>query len=157
MQNNKKGSSEVYSTVHSTVPCAWCTFERKILHPSITSGLSARINIHFGQRRQPLVAMLRWIIVLRLQQRCKEVRNDASSQLEAIDAVWCKLIEYCSQMPTKRFTNAGLGERPFLNPSFAVCNQYTLMICTIVHSMCMFDFLFFSEKGKTYACGRRET
>ena len=54
------------------------------------------------------MAMLRWIIVLRLQQRCKEVRNDASSQLEAIDAVWCKLIEYCSQMPTKRFTNAGL-------------------------------------------------
>ena len=52
--------------------------------------------------------MLRWIIVLRLQQRCKELRNDASSQLEAIDTVWCKLIEYCSQMPKKRFTNAGL-------------------------------------------------
>ena len=52
--------------------------------------------------------MLRWLIVLRLQQRCKELRNDASSQLEAINAVWCKLIEYCSQMPNKRFTNAGL-------------------------------------------------
>ena len=52
--------------------------------------------------------MLRWIIVLRLQQRCKEVRSDASSQLEASDAVWCKLIEYCLQMPNKRFTNVGL-------------------------------------------------
>ena len=45
--------------------------------------------------------------VLRLR-RCKELRNDASSQLEAIDAVWYKLIEYCSQMPNKRFTNAGI-------------------------------------------------
>ena len=52
--------------------------------------------------------MLRWIIVLSLQQQCKELRKDASSQLEAIDAVWCKLKEFCSQMQNKRSTNAGL-------------------------------------------------
>ena len=107
LQNNKKWLIR-YSTVHSTIPCAWCAFERKILHPSTTSGLSAWVNIYFEQRRQPLVPMLRWIIVLRLQQQCKEVRSDTSSQLEVSDAVWCKLVEYCSQMPNKRFTNAGL-------------------------------------------------
>ena len=103
--------------------------------------------------------MLRWIIVLRLQQRCKELRNDASSQLEAIDAVWCKLIEYCSQMPNKRFTNAGLEaiSESQLRRMHPVDTE-SVMIRTIVHSLCMFDlFYFFPKKGKTYAFGRRET
>ena len=117
---------------------AWCTFERKIVHRSIKSGLSARVNIRFGQRRRPLVPMLRWIIVLGLQQRCKELQNDASSQLEAIDAVWYKLKELCSQMLNKRLPT--LASRPILNPSFAVCNQSTLMTRTTVHSLCMFVF-----------------
>ena len=110
------------------------------------SGLSARVNNRFGQRRQPLVPMLCWIIVLGLQQRCKELQNDASSQLEAIDAVWYKLKELCSQMPNKRLPT--LASRPILNPSFAVCNQSTLMTRTIVHSLCMFDFFIFSEKNQ---------
>ena len=109
-------------------------------------------NIHFGQRRQPLVPILRWIIVLRLQQRCKELRNDASSQLEAIDAVWCKLIEYCSQMPNRRFTNAGLISRPFLNLSFAICNQSTLMTrtgsCDCTLTVHVRFFYFFRKRSK---------
>ena len=87
--------------------------------------------------------MLRWIFVLRLQQRCKKLRNDASSQLEAVNAVWCKLKEYCSHMPNKRFTNAGLAAI-----SESQLRQSTLMTRTIVHSLCMFDFLFFSKKNQ---------
>ena len=127
------------------------TFEWKIVHRSTKSGLWAWINIHFGQGRQQLVSMLRWVTVLSLQQRNKELRNDASSQLEAIDAVWCKLIEYWSQLLNKRFTSAGL-RRPFLNPSFDVCNQSTRMMTrTIVHSLYMYvhvRFLFFPKKSK---------
>ena len=37
LQNNKKGSSEVYRTVHSTIARAWCTSERKIEHRSTKS------------------------------------------------------------------------------------------------------------------------
>ena len=111
------------------------------------SGLSAREDIHFGQRRQPLVPMLRWIIVLSLQQRCKDLRNDASSQLEAIDAVWCKLKEFSSQMQNKRSINAGLE----------AISESQLRRMQPVHTDDSHDrtltvhvrfFLFFSEKNQ---------
>ena len=92
--------------------------------------------------------MLRWIIVLRLQQRCKELRNNASSQLEAINAVWCKLIEYCSQMPNKRFTNAGLEAISESQLRRMQPVHTDVMTRTIIHSLCMSDFLFFSEKNQ---------
>ena len=126
---------------------AWCTFERKIVHRSTNLGYQQEEIFTLdrgGNRWCPFFAGLLYS-AFSSGAKSSETTHPLSLRRSMRSGVSSKN----SARRCRTNDLSTLASRPNLNPSFAVCNQSTLMTRTIVHSLCMFDFfIFFRKKSK---------